>query len=261
MSPLLALVWALAGTNAGIPDADLLRQAEEAFRLGAGSQARVQQARRHFSQAADLFGALERRGVRSPALYLDLGNAAFLAGQPARALWAYHCGLRLDPNDRRLREHLTLVRARLPYPPGLEGPPADAWPPGLSRPTPRGALFTACLSYPLVCLLATLWLRRRDRRLLGACLALLAVLGGSLGTFGWLSARAEHDTAHPLVIVAEETPLYRGNGPSYPTHPDVPTLPPGLEARELRRRGGWLQVQLTGGATGWIPAAAALVVN
>ena len=30
-------------------------------------------------------------------------------------------------------------------------------------------------------------------------------------------------------------------------------LPAGAEVRELSRRGGWVQVELPGGAVGWLP--------
>jgi hypothetical protein len=53
-----------------------------------------------------------------------------------------------------------------------------------------------------------------------------------------------------LVLTADEV-LRTGNGPSYPARLDAP-LPRGAEVRERARRGGWVQVELTGGAVGWV---------
>jgi hypothetical protein len=261
---LLALTLALPAdhTKVASSNKEILRQAEAAFRLGVASQARVQEARRNFTEAAQRFGELHEHGVRSPALYLDLGNAEYLAGRPERALWAYHCGLRLDPNDRPLREHLHWARLRVQYPSGGYGrPAADVWPSFLPRPTPDLTLAGTATCYTLACFVATLWWWRRNRRLLIASLTLLGLAIGGLLILGWLSSQADYEQAHPLLIVVEETPLYRGNGPSYPSHPDVPSLPHGLEARQLLRRGSWLQVQLSSGEIGWLPSSAVLIVS
>jgi hypothetical protein len=265
LTPLLLLIsLAVPGAEEALfpANSDLLKQAEDAFRHGVESQERVQQAQRHFTRAAELFRQLHERGVRSDALYLNLGNAEYLAGRPERALWAYQCGLLLNPNERRLREHLELARARIQYPPGGGGlPEPDFWPLALPRPTPRQTLAGAGIAYALTCLVATLWWHRRGRQLLFASFILLACAASGLLLWGWLTAGAEYERAHPLLVVSKETPLYRGNGPNYPSHPDLPALPRGLEARQLLRRGAWLQVQLGSGEIGWLPAAVVLVVD
>src|SRR2546423_1030278 len=72
---------------------------------------------------------LEQSGLRSPALYLALGNAEALAGRWPRAIWAYECGRRLDRNDARLREHLNYARSLVNYPESGRGRPApERWP-------------------------------------------------------------------------------------------------------------------------------------
>jgi hypothetical protein len=90
-------------------DAEVLAQAETAFRLGVENKTRILQARTHFYLATDAYLELHRRGVRSPALYLNLGNAAVLADRWPEAVWAYHVGLKLDPNHAGLREHLAFA--------------------------------------------------------------------------------------------------------------------------------------------------------
>jgi len=255
----LNMLFVLAVADTGPSSSDVLQQAETAFQLGVASRQHVQQARQHFARAAELFEELHQRGVRSPGLYVDLGNAEFLAGHPERALWAYQSGLQLDPNARVLRERVAMARGRVEYPADAQ-PDSDPWPMWLAVPTPRILFFAGSTGYALVCVFGLLWWRRRGTRLLAGLLASASLLAGSLAALGWLTARADHDRAHPLVVVMDETPLYRGNGTSYPLHPDLPRLPRGVEARLLVRRGAWLQVQFTSGVTGWLPAAAARVV-
>jgi hypothetical protein len=182
-----------------------------------------------------------------------------LAGRPAHAVWAYHCGLRLDPNHRLLRANLEWARAGIASPSGgLAEPLPDSW---LWHLSPTWVFGLAALAYSLSCVLTTLWLRRGAMRLLIGATILGVVSAGAIGTLLWLASEARYERAHPVLIVAQETPLYRGNGPGYPAHPELPILARGLEARQLCRRGGWLQVQFAGGTIGWLPAATVLVVN
>jgi hypothetical protein len=55
------------------------------------------------------------------------------------------------------------------------------------------------------------------------------------------------------VVISKNEELRTGNGNAFPTRIDA-LLPRGAEVRELGRRGGWVQVELAGGAVGWVPA-------
>jgi hypothetical protein len=85
----------------------------------------------------------------------------------------------------------------------------------------------------------------------------LALLGGV-----WLQdyRQNQRENADPLVIVADDVFLRRGNSKEYPTRLE-PRLPRGVELKELSRRGGWVQVRLASGAIGWLPDAAVISVN
>jgi hypothetical protein len=264
---ILAGAWCLLvamsarATDAPTSDAELLARAEASFRQARADVRKLDAARRQFAAAADDFLELHRRGVRSPALYFDLGNAALLADRLPRAIWAYHRGLALDPNHAVLRDHLAFARERVNYPPGDRGRPApDRWPAWLPRPTLTVLLLASGIAYSLAWLGGAWWYvtRTTPALLATAALALVAVTAGAWYT---LDVRdAERDRAEPLVVVARDgTPLQRGNGANYPRHPDAPTLPAGLEARLLHRRGGWLQIRLATGEIGWVPADSVLV--
>jgi hypothetical protein len=243
-------------------DEEIFAQAEDAFRQGVDNKIRILQARKHFSKATDAYRELHRRGVRSPALLLNLGNAAVLADRWPEAIWAYHGGLRLDPNDRILREHLEFARAKVLYPLAGQGrPDADAWPDWLHRPTIGELSCALGLSYLLAWLAGTCAFISRQSRLFllaSALILVTAIAGAGL----WIALRqTEIDRRTPLVVLAGNTEFYRGNGIGYPQHPVLPALPRGLEARQLHRRGAWLQIRLTTGEVGWVACTQVLVVE
>lgn len=250
---------ALASTRT---DEEIFAQAENAFRQGVDNKVRVLQARKHFSEATDAYRELYRRGVRSPELFLNLGNAAVLADRWPEAVWAYHAGLRLDPNDRTLREHLEFARAKVLYPPAGQGrPDADAWPDWLHRPTVGELSWVLGLSYMLAWFAgACAFISRQSRHFLLAGVLILVTAIAAAGL--WKELRqTETDRRTPLVVLVGNTEFYRGNGISYPQHPVLPVLPRGLEVRQLHRRGAWLQIRLTTGEVGWMPVGGALIVE
>jgi hypothetical protein len=243
-------------------DGEVAAQAERTFRQGVESKARLLEARKHFADAADSCLELHRRGVRSPALYRNLGNAAVLADRWPEAIWAYHVGLKLDPNDRELREHLAFVRGKTLYPASGKGQPEpDHWPAALDRPSLFELSTIAATAYVLFWICAAFaFLRRSVRLYVTAVFAAFVAIVSAIALWQALE-QAEVDRRTPLVIVAENTPLYRGNGASYPQHPDMPMLPRGMEVRQQHRRGSWLQVRLTSGEIGWLPHNRVLVVE
>jgi hypothetical protein len=254
---LSAPVPALAATND-----EILAKAQTAFRHGVENRDKLIQARRDFAEATDAYLQLHQNGVRSPALYRNLGDAAYLADRWTEAIWAYHMGLRLDPNDQIMREHLIDARKKILYPAAGQGrPDADAWPNWLYRPT-SGEWFTAvAVANALAWIAGVLaFMRLSNRFLIPAFAAAALAIGAAAGLWSELEkTRFEQDT--PLVVVAVNTPYHRGNGPSYPQHASVPILPRGIEARLVHRRGDWLQIRLSSGEIGWVPRNRVLIVE
>lgn len=288
----LAVVVMLVGVlpvGAAAPsDADVLAAAQAAFERGMENKSRLLVAPKHFAEAADAYRELHRRGVRSPGLYLSLGNAAVLADRWPEAIWAYQMGLALDPNHAGLRENLAFVRAKVIYPPDGRGRlDPGSWPAWFPRLTAFHLVLLFSLSYLLACVGITVAILRqpsRDAALTNAwnvfawvdvpfaivihqprvfaatALAILLAAASGLG-LGQAMDQAESDRRTPAVVVVDNIPILRGNGPSYPPHPDLAFLPRGLEARQLHRRGTWLQIRLSTGEVGWVHQTQVLVVQ
>jgi hypothetical protein len=146
-------------------------------------------------------------------------------------------------------------------PTGQGRPEADVWPSWLRRPKIEDVVWVFGASYFLTWFTAgCAFFTRRPRfyYLTGALLLITAIYGAAL----WHQVRqARFDRDTPLVVMATNADFHRGNGPSYPRHPVLPTLPRGLEARQTHRRGNWLQIRLTTGETGWVHGGQVLIVE
>jgi hypothetical protein len=240
---------------------ELVARAQKLFRSSVEKLHQPSESRRLAAEAAeDLHWAAEFRprdplGTPSPTHYLSLGNAEMLAGRLPRAIWAFHAGLKIDPNDSALRANLEYARSLVHYPSGGRGRPVpEHWPRGLHRPS-RDELFVFTVSaWSVAWLAGGLWFLRRKTALLAVAVG-LAVIAVATGLTCW-TCEQEIRSGHPLLIVmVDQTSLHRGNGPSYPLHSDVPTLPGGLEARLLLTRGAWSQIELSTGELGWVPSS------
>ncbi len=217
-------------------------------------------------RAADLYrscvGALETLeadGVRSAALYYDLGNAYFRLGKLGRAIVNYRRARRLAPTDPEINANLHYARNRVePYiKPGggaqllhrllfwnnytsmrqRFGLAAAAWIVGWG-------LLAACL-------------RRRSTPVLAGGIVLLVLGGANALSVGW---QLHEDRTHPAAVVVDGQYVLRlGRGEGYDPAITQP-LGPGVELRIIARRGGWAEVELADGTTGWLPEKGVLCV-
>jgi len=69
-----------------------------------------------FAEAAAAYQKLLESGQTSPALYFNLGNAFFKAGQIGRAIATYRLAEQLTPRDPDLRANLQFARNQVPGP-------------------------------------------------------------------------------------------------------------------------------------------------
>jgi len=241
--------------------ADVLAAAESAFAQGVALRQDAAKARPAFARAAAGYDELWRRGHHNPDLALNRADAHRLAGNLPRAVAALHEGLAVARWSRPLQVALEDARSAVSYP--LVGdlaaqcrltPPATIG----TRMSPADAWFAAGALWLLACVGVARFAMTRAGWWLafaGLAVAALALLGGL-----WLQDERRREQAGPLVVLTQDVTLRRGNAEGYPARLDA-KLPRGVEARELTRRGGWVQVELAGGAVGWLPEGAVLTLT
>jgi hypothetical protein len=243
-----------------VSDADILAGAERAFAEGVELRRDEAKARPAFSRAASGYDELWGRGHRNPDLALNRARAHLLADDLPRAIVALNEGLAVARWSRPLQVALEDARAAVAYPAG--GDLAAQ-----CRPAPRGGIGTrfspgdVWVAAGVVWLVACAGLARSAMTrapgwlgFAGLCVAALALLGGL-----WLTDQRRHGRENelPLLVVARDATLRKGNADAYPARLDA-KLPRGVEVRKLTGRGGWVQVRLAGGAVGWLPETSVL---
>lgn len=261
MKGLLAVALLLAGTPAfAAAPAETLAAAEAAFADGVARRDDSEKARPAFSRAAAMYDVLWNQGFRTPELALNRSRAHRLAGNLPRAITALHEGLAAARFSRPLQVELEDARAAVQFP--LDGELA-----GQCRPPPLRGISTRMSAadawvvsgglWLLACACAVRFIMTRN----AAWVAFGTVWVCGLLALGGLWVQDTRDRAKdeslPLLIVSADAALRRGNAVAYPARFDA-ILPKGAEVRELRRRGGWVQVQLPGGAVGWLPEGAVI---
>ena len=76
-----------------------------------------------FTEAVAAYEKMFRQGQASPALYFNLGNAFFKAGQVGRAVFNYRLAERLAPRDPDVRANLKFARSSV----ATGATPAPSW--------------------------------------------------------------------------------------------------------------------------------------
>jgi len=204
-----------------------------------------------FVEAATAYGKLIDADTVSPALYFNLGNAFFKAGQIGHAIAAYRQAEEMSPRDPDVRANLQFARNLVPGP-KLGANRMRRWLGKLSTTEWVGlstaavwvtlGLLMACSLKPVLkpTLRSWLWLAIGTTAAVIAC-TLLA-----------LAANASHKIA---IVAVSEVPVR--NGP-FDESPAAFTAHDGAELRVLDHKDDWLQV--TDGTTrvGWLKTDAAV---
>jgi len=265
----LALVAAMATGPSPVDQAgngDLSAAAESAYRAGLDARTDAARARPHFVRAAELYEAIWEQGNYSLAIARNMAQCRFLAGDVGRSIRDYRRGLRAFPHDGDLRVGLAFVREQVAYP--LVGDVADAARPKdnpspfdrLRIPLHRLAWVAIGLSAVGWFVLARAWFTARGGlALFGGAIVFAAVALGA-GLWWEDSRQRARWTESAAVVVGPGTDLRTGNSDEYPKRLEG-RLPAGVELKVLGERGGWLHVELAGGAVGWVPKDRVAEVN
>lgn len=251
---LLFLVTPLLAQSLTEPDQQaLLDQGNRAFEQALDSTD-DQQAQGYYRQAIEAYQQLLTAGVSNAKLHYNLGNAYFLHHDLGRAILHYRLGLQLEPANQRLRANLRYARSQRldQIDPSAQHAFVSRvlfWHDDLGLPT---QVTLALIGFLLVWAgaFAHLFWRRPFHLWLMAAAAFGFVLFASSS----LVVHTQNAAARHGVVVAQETPVRKGNGASYALQFPQP-LHSGAEFQVQERRGAWLHIRLDNDASGWIRRA------
>ena len=196
-----------------------------------------------FADAAAAYEQLLQSGTVSPALYFNLGNARFKAGEIGKAILAYRQAESLAPRDPDLEANLQFVRNQ------IQGPSAASsrWGRALQHLTLNE--WTLLAATPLwICLLSLTALQFRNNsrstfRNLAWLSGLAAIALGVCLVCVWKINSA------PIAVVIANDAVVR-NGPLEES-PSAFTVHDGAELNVLDEKNNWLQISV-GNRIGWL---------
>jgi tetratricopeptide (TPR) repeat protein len=108
IKPLLFLFFLLLNTSVSLAGGN---DTEKLFKSGSDFLTHG-----NYAKAINTFESLKNKGVSNAALYCNLGNAYYNAGQPGKAIFCLEKGLLLAPLDTELMHNKNMVNAQLALP-------------------------------------------------------------------------------------------------------------------------------------------------
>jgi tetratricopeptide (TPR) repeat protein len=202
-----------------------------------------------YRKSASLLESLLGDGFRNGAVYYNLGNAYFRAGEFGRSIAAYRKAKPYRPRDpyleANLRQALAAAPGRFPEPPSPWWRHVLFWNGWLSFPEKAYASFTGFLVAALAAC-AALFLRRPRGYWISAVMVVAAALltldaGLTYAETAW-SRRG---------VVTRETIARKGIGKDYEPAFDQP-LKDGAEFTVLSENGDWIFGHFEGIGDGWL---------
>lgn len=202
-----------------------------------------------YAESATLLESLLSDGYRNGAVFYNLGNAWFRAGQYGRAIAAYRKAKVYRPRDpyldANLRQALSVAPGRLPEPPPAWWTHVLFWSGWLSYPEKTYTAFAILLLAAAVASAALLVRRPRIYWIsaaLGLCAAVLCIDAG----LAYADVTWSRDA-----VVTGETIARKGIGKDYEPAFDQP-LRDGAEFTILSESGDWLLGHFEGIGDGWL---------
>jgi tetratricopeptide (TPR) repeat protein len=205
-----------------------------------------------YTAAIAAYSELDRQGIVSADLFVNLGLAHYRHGQFGRAIWAFERALAIEPDADDARFNLAQIRRQMERRAvdKIEGAEHDPLWIRLVTALPTSMETWLFLGLYLTCF-AVLFLRRRAaedlRSPLGAAAAILGLGAALTGTL--LLGRAALDRIPFAIVLAEEVPVKEGADPNYRTSFQVHA---GLKVRLLDRDHEWVRIRLPNGLEGWV---------
>jgi tetratricopeptide (TPR) repeat protein len=202
-----------------------------------------------YRESAALLESLLADGFRSGAVYYNLGNAWFRAGEYGRAIAAYRKAKPYRPRDpyldANLRQALSVAPGRLAEPPPAWWTHVLFWSGWLSLPEKVYMTF-ACLSMAALAAGAALIFRRSRAYWLSGALVLVAAVLGTDAGLAWVDVNWSRHA-----VVTAETIARKGIGTNYEPAFDQP-LKDGAEFTILSENGDWIFGHFANIGDGWL---------
>lgn len=248
---LAAVAWGAASSAGGaLADTEgalhaLFESGNEAYEAGS------------YEEAASAYRGVLDEGIDSAAVHYNLGNALFKLNELGPAIAEYERAARLDPADADIRANLEYLRSLLVDRIVPASSPMSAlgigYLLGLTSPAQDAAIFLAAwlaAGTAIGVFIVARGSRVRRAALYLACAALVPALaaGASLSLKHYLEATRVHG-----IVVEQEVAVLSGAGEG---NPALFTVHEGLKVLIRSRAGGWVQVSLPDGLTGWMPEQA-----
>ena len=236
----LMIVTLILGANAYT---DIFADANRAYTAG------------DYGNAIEQYEKLINDSVVDPAVFYNVGNAYYRAGQLGPAIVNYERALQLDSHFENARENLamavrqTQTQLERPLPPDWEQS-LLFWHYGLNRQT---TFTVALVSWILLWCVLTIrqWRRFSKSRLLVAGLLVLSL---AFGASAWAKA-------HPAMLAVTQrdtVPVHFGTDPSEKIHFE---LREGDRVTVDKRTSEWVRVTTVDGKRGWARANELIMVG
>ena len=232
------------GASDFVQPAELLRRGHAAYEAG------------KFAEAVEAYERAERAGVRTGALYYNLGNAYYRSEQLGKAIASYRRAERLTPRDRELHANLAHVLARREDK-AMQAPAMPliaAWNTILGRLSQNEWILVCAAFYVLASASIILalrggrgWMRIARNAAIGASALLLVVT----------VAKVRSERVERGVVAVSRLPVTSGPGATYTTEF---SLHEGADVRVESRRDDWMRISVNRTLRGWVPAASVLLI-
>ena len=193
--------------------------------------------------AAILDEELER--ADTAGMHFNRANALLQAGELGESIASYRAAELRAPADERIAANLAEARARILRPLGAPQPTALEQACGLWVVLGERTRFFIAVALGFAAIAA---LQLRARAAAVACMLVGVVFAATVAAD--IARRASAD----LAVVTESTALRKGNGDGF-EQVVAEALPEGTECRVREVRPGWIEVELSGGTTGWVREA------
>ena len=205
----------------------------------------------NFRAAAEQYQAAVEAGTRNAALFYNLGNAWYRAGDSGQAILNYERALALQPQHPEAHANLRLAQDKAR---ALELRP-KWWDEPIARATPNQFSIALAVSFWVAAFCFAGWMlaeRRQSPLLLVLFILALMVIGVSVAA---LCALETGRGGSAFAIVTGEK--IEARVATADNAGSVLVLPPGSEIKIISTRGDWIYAALPNDLRGWLPVGSA----